>query len=158
MIGASVVSFYDPEEENGYLANFSNHGFYLEGRYWKSVEHYFQANKFIHRDDLRDKIARSCSPADAKMIAANLSRLRRPDWYSVREEVMYKAMTAKFEQHPCLRKRLLGTDEMAIEEASPIDTFWGVGADGSGENHAGQLLMRLRAELRARPLGREQGC
>lgn len=47
---------------------------------------------------------------------------------------------------------LLGTavnGGAALVESSPHDYFWGCGVDGSGANHLGALLMRLRAELAA---------
>ena len=34
-----------------------------------------------------------------------------------------------------------------VVEAAPHDFFWGRGIDGSGSNHLGALLMRLRASL-----------
>jgi len=36
-----------------------------------------------------------------------------------------------------------------ISKDSPRDWFWGVGADGTGNNELGKALMRLRDELRA---------
>lgn len=33
-------------EEFACFSNFSPHGFEIDGRYWPTVEHYFQAQKF----------------------------------------------------------------------------------------------------------------
>ena len=46
----------------------------------------------------------------------------------------------------------------ALVEASPHDYFWGRGVDGSGANHLGAALMRLRAELAAAGERRPQPC
>lgn len=35
-----------------------------------------------------------------------------------------------------------------IVEDSPIDSYWGCGADGLGKNMLGKLLMKLREELK----------
>ena len=39
-----------------------------------------------------------------------------------------------------------------VVEAAPHDFFWGRGSDGSGSNHLGALLMRLRASLLSSPV------
>jgi hypothetical protein len=39
------------------------------------------------------------------------------------------------------------TGHEELIEDSPIDFGWGCGADGSGQNKLGQILMRIRREL-----------
>ena len=39
------VDFYKEHGPLGYLANYSNHGFTVDGVYYKTAEHYYQANK-----------------------------------------------------------------------------------------------------------------
>ena len=41
-----AIYFYKEFGELGYLATYSNHGFYKDGIYWKTSEHYYQAHKF----------------------------------------------------------------------------------------------------------------
>jgi predicted NAD-dependent protein-ADP-ribosyltransferase YbiA (DUF1768 family) len=43
---------------------------------------------------------------------------------------------------------LLSTGETPIVENSPIDYYWGCGADGTGENRLGAILMDVRDTLR----------
>jgi ribA/ribD-fused uncharacterized protein len=62
---------------------------------------------------------------------------------------MRKGLKAKFTSHADLKEKLLSTGDALIEEESPSDSFWGIGADGKGENWSGKLLMELRAALRA---------
>ena len=64
---------------------------------------------------------------------------------------MYKALLAKFTQHNDLKKLLLGTGERKLIEHSPYDSYWGDGGNGTGMNRLGELLMRLRCELRRGP-------
>ena len=42
-----TIYFYRTNESYGELSNFSRHGFDLDGLYWPTVEHYYQAPKFI---------------------------------------------------------------------------------------------------------------
>ena len=44
---------------------------------------------------------------------------------------------------------LLSTGDALIIEHSRRDRYWGDGGDGSGANKLGQILMRVRGELRA---------
>jgi ribA/ribD-fused uncharacterized protein len=61
---------------------------------------------------------------------------------------MRDAVLAKFTQHPELQEILLATGDRKIFEHTATDDFWGDGGDGSGRNQLGQILMRVRAELR----------
>ena len=62
---------------------------------------------------------------------------------------MRRAVRAKFEAHEDLQTLLLSTGDKKIVEAATRDDFWGCGADGSGKNWLGRILMELRAELQA---------
>ncbi len=75
------------------------------------------------------------------------NKLRR-DWESVKVAVMAAAVRAKFTQHDDLRATLLGTGDAKLVEHSENDDYWGDGGDGSGKNMLGQILMRIRSELR----------
>jgi hypothetical protein len=89
------------------------------------------------------------------MIAARMGRDRkkklRRDWEWVKVSIMTDAVRAKFTQHPELRAILLGTGEAKIVEHTENDDYWGDGGDGSGRNMLGQILMRVRDELRESP-------
>ena len=41
-----AVEFYKEFGNLGYLANYSHHGFYKDGVFYKTAEHYYQASKF----------------------------------------------------------------------------------------------------------------
>ena len=43
---------------------------------------------------------------------------------------------------------LLGTGEATLVEHTSNDAYWGDGGDGSGKNMLGQILMKIRDELR----------
>jgi N-glycosidase YbiA len=66
----------------------------------------------------------------------------------VKVRIMHEAVLAKFAQHADLRATLLGTGESVIVEYTEKDRYWGDDGDGSGRNRLGQILMRVREELR----------
>ena len=72
----------------------------------------------------------------------------RPDWDQVKRQVMKECVLAKFLQHKDLRDQLIATGDEVLIEDSPIDYYWGCGADDSGQNVLGQVLMEVRQELR----------
>jgi N-glycosidase YbiA len=144
----TTINFYSARDEYGCFSNFSRHPIFLDGKRWRTSEHYFQAQKFAGTGR-EEEIRRAKTP----MEAANLGRSRRHpmrrDWESVKDAVMYAALRAKFTQHDDLKAMLLGTGDATLVEHTSNDSYWGDGGDGSGRNCLGQLLMRLREELRA---------
>ena len=40
------IEFYKEFGEYGYMANYSNHGFYINDIFYKTVEHYYQSEKY----------------------------------------------------------------------------------------------------------------
>lgn len=142
------VYFYTKNDPFYELSNFSPFGFECDSVYWPTVEHFFQAQKFLDPEH-RERIRRASSPRDARALGQSRATPIRADWEAVREDVMYRALRLKF-QRPELLALLLGTVGRPLVEASPFDHFWGAGQDGSGQNRLGHLLERLRQELAAR--------
>lgn len=141
------IEFYDPMEENGYLANFSDTPFFLRGRRWATVEHYYQSQKFRHDLELMQRIANAATPLAAKHLAKTFREKIDPKWGQIREGVMYDAISAKFRQNHDLAEKLVSTGDEMIVEAAADDDYWGNGRDGLGLNRMGVLLMRLRQEM-----------
>lgn len=86
------------------------------------------------------------------MIAARLGRSRevplRKDWEETKDEVMFRAVMAKFQTDAVLKELLLSTEDEEIIEKTTNDYYWGCGTDGTGKNMLGLILMRVREELR----------
>ncbi len=137
----------DREEPYGAFSNFSKHGFVIDGKFWPTSEHYFQGQKFAGTE--HEEIIRL---PPAPKVAADRGRERnRPlheDWNDVKEDVMRRALQAKFTTHPALRDLLLATGDQKIVENAPGDFYWGIGRDGTGQNRLGVLLVELRTILR----------
>lgn len=144
-----AIFFYTPDGPYGVFSNFAKFGVALDGAWWPTAEHYFQAQKF-HDPAYREKIRRSSTPKQAANLGRTRDVLLRSDWDEARIEVMRTVVKAKFETHPELQEILLSTGERPLVESAPGDAFWGAGPDGSGENRLGRLLEEIRSGLRAK--------
>jgi ribA/ribD-fused uncharacterized protein len=143
-----TIYFYTAREEPyGCFSNFSRHGIELDGQWWPTVEHYFQAQKHVGTPHA-ERIRCAATPGQAKGLGHMRAVPLRPDWDDVKDAVMARAVRRKFETHAALRALLLATGDEELVESAPSDYYWGCGADGSGLNKLGQILMRVRAELR----------
>lgn len=119
----------------------------LDGAWWSTVEHYFQAQKFEDQN-YREKIRRSQRPKDAKALDMARHLSLRSDWGLIKDGVMRRAVQCKFSTHKSLSDLLLSTGERLIVENVPMDAYWGCGHDGNGLNKLGQILMSVRTEIR----------
>jgi ribA/ribD-fused uncharacterized protein len=144
-----TIYFYRLRDPYGELSNHSPHGFTLDGCYWPTIEHYYQAQKFAGTE-YAEQIRSATRPMDAKRLGSSPEWPRRADWEAVKEEVLFRATLAKYETHADVRAVLLATGDEELVENSPTDYYWGCGADGSGLNRYGHVLMAVRAELRRR--------
>jgi ribA/ribD-fused uncharacterized protein len=141
-----TIYFYTTTDDFGFFSNFSPHGFELDGKYWPTVEHYYQAQKFAGTY-AEERVRRAKTPKEAKRLGRSRQLPLRENWEEVKEEVMRRAVQRKFETHDDLREWLLLTGDEELVESSPFDYYWGCGADGSGLNRLGQILMEVRDQL-----------
>ena len=142
-----TIRFFSKSDTYREFSNFAPFPIDIDGTRWPSTEHYYQAQKFDD-PDLQERIRAAKKPVVAKKLADKHRARIRGDWDQVKDAVMERAIRAKFTQHEPLRALLLGTAAETLQEAAPSDYYWGVGSDGTGRNKLGQILMRLRAELR----------
>ncbi len=144
----NVINFYSTQGEYGCFSNFSRHPVWLKGKSWPTSEHYFQAQKFAgttHEEDIR----KAKTPGLAAQMGRDRKRPLRRDWEAVKDGIMHEVVLAKFSQHADLKEVLLATGDARLVEHTFNDSYWGDGGDGSGQNMLGQILMRVREELRA---------
>lgn len=143
------IRFHRTDGLHGYLSNFAASEFTLDGSNWPTVEHYFQAMKFegtAHQKRITE-IRNAPTPRQAADMGRRTASLR-DDWEDTKEDVMRRALWAKFEQNDDLRKRLLATGDTDLVEHTTRDSYWGDGGTGTGRNRLGHLLMEVRAMLR----------
>jgi N-glycosidase YbiA len=141
------IYFYSARDAYGCFSNFSPHGVELKGAWWPTTEHYFQAQKFAgtpHEEAIR--LAKT--PKQAAEMGRDRKRPLRADWEQVKDDVMREAVLQKFRTHKDIRQLLLDTGDEELVENAPGDYYWGIGADGSGKNLLGNILMEVREELR----------
>jgi hypothetical protein len=143
-----TVRFYLKNElPYGCFSNFSAHGFELDGRWWPTSEHYFQAQKFEGTPD-EEAVRSTPSPLKAARMGRERQRPLRTDWEYVKDDVMRRAVRRKFETHADIREILLATGDEIIVESAENDSYWGSGADGQGLNRLGEILMETRQWFR----------
>lgn len=148
---AGVIKFYTRGEPYYEFTNFAETPIDLDGKKWATTEHYFQAQKFTDLK-IQEDVRNAATARDAFDLAnGRTGRYKthiRANWDASKDGVMLKAVRAKFAQHAHLARLLLSTGTATLEEASPVDSYWGTGADGKGENKLGKILMQVREELR----------
>lgn len=145
-----TIYFYKVNQPYGCFSNFSPHGIHLQGMHWPTVEHYYQAQKFVGTADaaLIPVIHAAQTPADAAALGRDRTRPVRPDWEQVKTQVMREAVLKKFLTHTDIRAILISTGDQLIVENSQTDYYWGCGGDKTGDNHLGKILMSVRQEIR----------
>ena len=141
------VRFYSLGADYGCFSNFSPHPVELKGKTWPTTEHYFQAQKFAGTPD-EEEVRRAKSPK----IAARMGRSRKRR--SARTGSRSRTRSCKRRSWPSslsttsCGRLLLGTGDANLIEHTENDAYWGDGGDGRGKNRLGQILMRVREQLR----------
>jgi len=128
-----------------FLSNMYAAPFEWDGRSYRNSEAAFQSAKSLD-PAVRDTFSEMSGPVAKR--AGRKVQLRW-DWERVKDDIMEEVVRAKFTQNPALLQKLLNTgDAQLIEGNRWRDSYWGVDlTTGQGENHLGQILMKLRAEL-----------
>ncbi|MBW4509882.1 MAG: NADAR family protein [Scytonematopsis contorta HA4267-MV1] len=142
-----TICFYNTVDKYGCFSNFSRHGFELDGLYWMTSEHYFQAQKFPNTPHL-EEIRLAKTPKQAAIMGRDRRLPLRPDWEQVKDDVMRSAVLRKFQTHADIREILLSTGDEELVENAPGDYYWGCGKDGTGKNMLGIILMEIREIIR----------
>ncbi len=130
--------------EYRFLSNFWAASVEFDGLWYNSVEHAYQAAKTLNEEERRT-IRKAETPGTAKRLGRTVTI--RPDWNEVRLFIMEDLVRQKFSQEPA-RSQLLATGDDYLEETNRWnDTFWGV-CNGTGQNHLGKILMKVRDNLK----------
>ncbi len=128
-----------------WLNNFAPAYVTLDGLVYPTVEHAYQAAKTLSIRSQSD-IRAASTPGKAKKLGRMVTM--RIDWNSIKLDVMLRLTREKYQQ-PEYRKLLSITGAEHIEEINTWgDTYWGT-CGGEGHNHLGEIIMRVRSELRS---------
>jgi ribA/ribD-fused uncharacterized protein len=162
-VAAECAVFFKTREEYGELSNM-RHGFVLRwhGRRVHSSEALYQAHKFLPETRIFDPdLGKEVSPFEvviaqtnaktAKMKAKKYKRVTRPDWHSIKLDVMNYCVRLKYLEHRSVLDDVLDdTMGAPIVEKSRTDQLWGAVNDYRGnlvgENLLGCLWMIIRDE------------
>ena len=134
-----------------FLSNFYPRLIKHDGLTFQSVESAFQSLKCQDKKDRNDFQFLTAADAKRKGRAIKL----RPDWEENKLRYMYSLVLLKFRVHPDLRKQLIATgDAVLIEGNIWHDNYWGdcecqQCQNIKGQNHLGEILMKVRGHLRA---------
>lgn len=138
------------EGKFSFLSNFYHSPIEYEGIIYPTNEHFFQAMKTLDPEE-RKVIAAAPTPGKAKRMGRKVTL--RPDWESIKEEVMRAGLIAKFKDEALAKKLLATGDKFLVEGNSWHDNTWGSCfcdkcAAIPGRNMLGQLLMERREALK----------
>lgn len=127
---------------NGFLSNMYPSPITLGGVHYTCAEAAFQAVKLA--DKSARKMFEGLTGSEAKKLGRKIQL--RPDWESIKINVMRWIISEKFKQNPELRMKLYRTRNFELIEGNTWgDTFWGV-CNGKGRNWLGRILMEYRDE------------
>lgn len=140
-----AIKFYKTKDPYGCFSNYYPSRFFVFGHWWNWSEAPYQAMKTVIPTEIHE-IHKATKANDTRLLGQKVTL--RPDWDQVKYAVMKDVCMAKFLQNRDLLKQLLETGDEELIEDSPVDYYWGCGADGTGKNMLGKVLMEIREELR----------
>ena len=140
---------------------FSNHHpcvFVCDDVRYNCSEQYYMHQMAIKANDTQraNAIMEADDPVTQKHIARDV--VKPKEWIKLASAVMMNGLRAKFLQNPTLSDYLTKTKDYQLAEASPYDTYWGIGLsfdspvksdaqNWKGKNQLGRLLVDLREEI-----------
>lgn len=146
-----AIEFYKQFGDLGYLANYSDHHFSKDGIRYKTVEHYYQSEKYDD-PEVKMRIIEASTPKEASNIGRDRNNIRKPNFKNIKNDVMLQGILEKFWQNKDILYKLIETRDEEIVEATINEYYWGIGKDRTGENNIGKILMKAREVLKNRLL------
>ncbi len=127
-----------------FLSNFYPAQVQLNGVYYPTVEHAYQAAKTRDPEE-RKLIANQKTPGRARRAGRKVTI--RKEWGLVKVTTMEHLVWQKFKNNKVLAEKLIDTGNAQLIEGNTWrDTFWGV-CNGQGQNKLGKILMEVRNKL-----------
>jgi ribA/ribD-fused uncharacterized protein len=141
---------YGFKGEYRWLSNFYGMNLVINGLYYPSLEHAYQAAKCLNFKDA-EAVRTAGTPGQAKRRGRKAEL--KPGFDEMKLVLMYRLLTVKFGSpangmpaNP-LREKLFKTDDCHIEETNDWgDRYWGV-CNGTGSNYLGKLIMKVREDM-----------
>lgn len=129
--------------------NHSAHRVIYRNKIYPTATHLHEAMKYLpDHPEIAEQIQQIPNVLEVYTHSAQFSNFQRADWSDHFLKAMKEVLTLKFQQHADLRQLLCETGERPLVYADMLDSFWGVGPNGDGENQLGKVLMEVRDYLR----------
>lgn len=120
----------------------------VDGEEYAGPEHYFQQQKSVGtKDEEKAKVLMKGANPD-QVYGIGRACAMRHDWETVKDDIMYAALYAKFSQNEGLKNLLLETGDHLLVQMKPNDAYWGTGSNGQGQNMHATILMKVRDAVR----------
>jgi len=142
----------DSQTDKGYFEEFSNFTpsnveiIDNMGLKYKTVEHYYQAQKTLNKLEREKFTDKSMTANQAKKLGNNKDELTlRSDWETIKYDVMREGLRQKFQDKTFMNLLKSTGNKQIIEWTWWGDKIWGMSdKDSKGANALGKLLMELR--------------
>ena len=137
---AKVYNIYAGTNENVELSNMATRPFTLDGKTFKSVEHYFQYQKALVAGDTESaqKILDAKDAFEARLLGRKVAGLDPIQWDAISEDVMYRGLRESFRQNEAATEKLLETKNYLLTHTQDRGK-WGEAFP--------RLLMQVRSEI-----------
>lgn len=143
----TTLDFYSRSKPYGEFSNFALFPVFVDGEWWPTSEHYYQAQKYLTRE-LQAWVQAASTPEEAAARGRDTTHPKREDWDEYRNEVMEKAVWDKITRYESLKTLLLSTGDARLVEHTENDCYWGDCGDRTGQNKLGLLLEKIREKLK----------
>ncbi len=134
-----IKSFFG---EYRFLSNFYPAKVKLDSIEYSTVEHAYQAAKVEPKR--RYEILKCKTPGEAKRLGRKIGVFSYND--QTKLQIMEELIRQKFSKEP-LRSMLLATGNQELVEGNNWGDVFGGKVNGVGENHLGEILMKIRKEV-----------
>lgn len=161
MTGRTIIGFWKPTQKYGWMSQWYDSPFVIDGERFNCCEQYMMASKarLFGDEKVRDQIMKTSNPNNMKRLGRAVKGFDDSVWMSKCFGIVCDGNYAKFTQDEHLRDLLLGTSNAILAEASPFDKIWGIGMTVDdkrfnnpklwrGKNYLGGALMKVRDKIR----------
>lgn len=158
--GMKVITFHNPDEENGYLSNWYLSDFTVGDVKYTSMEQYMMHQKAVVFGDneIAKQILATDDVAYIKELGRKVSGYIDNVWNGVRQIIIFEGLMAKYSQNPELGEKLKATGNAILAEAAVNDRIWGIGLSmkdpkrlepkqWNGQNLLGYATMLVRERI-----------
>lgn len=155
-----IIGFHNPDEEYGFLSNWTLSNFVVSGIEFSSLEQYMMYQKAVvfKDEEIASQILKTSDVAEIKRLGRAVRNYDDHVWNGVRQIVVYEGLTAKFSQNEDLKGLLKETGDAILAECAVRDRIWGIGLSTTdpdrldrskwqGQNLLGYALMAVRNKL-----------